>query len=202
MEQLDILKNIYKLQYLVLFILLVLFIILKKVILIQFAVVTFLFLILVFIIGTYKLKKINRLTKKIDINLNSSLFVITTDGINYVLNQKTKIKESKKIINVFYLARCILKKYDKESRPTKFERNLFDNEMLELSQWLKKNGITEIKTFTHGKIIKRLKKHFDVEPNSPIKTMSCYRWVQISSESRGKLIEKPNDFRHYKLKPK
>lgn len=156
-------------------------------------------IVMLALIGEYKKRKFMRLTELLEINKKASFFVITTDGVNYELNQKIKKEERKKRVNAIYLVRCIFKRYDdKPCLPPK-ENKLILKDLLTISKWLKQRGDIDLITFTHGDMHKILSRNFILEPVSSVKKMSCLRWCSITLESRGLLLEKPNDFRYYKL---
>ncbi len=156
-------------------------------------------IVMLALIGEYKKRKFMRLTELLEINKKASFFVITTDGVNYELNQKIKKEERKKRVNAIYLVRCIFKRYDDKPRLPPKENKLILKDLLTISQWLKQRGDIDLITFTHGDMHKILSRNFILEPVSSVKKMSCLRWCSITLESRGLLLEKPNDFRYYKL---
>lgn len=169
---------------------------------IELAILTAIILItgfLLLIIAIYTNKKIKLLTNNLDCNKNASFFVITTDGVNYELNQKIKKEKRKKRVNAIYLVRCIFKIYDdKPCLPLEVNK-LILKDILTISKWLKQRGDIDLITFTHGDMHKILSRNFILEPVSSVKKMSCLRWCSITLESRGLLLEKPNDYRYYKL---
>lgn len=161
--------------------------------------VTISLILMVALIGEYKKRKFMRLTEKLEINKKASFFVITTDGVNYELNQKIKKEKRKKRVNAIYLVRCIFKRYDDKPCLPPEVNKLILKDLLTISKWLKQRGDIDLITFTHGDMHKILSRNFILEPVSSVKKISCLRWCAITLESRGLLLEKPNDYRYYKL---
>ncbi|MBG9756590.1 hypothetical protein J2B92_16070 [Lysinibacillus sphaericus] len=66
-----------------------------------------LFIVLVMIANIlHKNFKIKKASNLIECNKFASFFAITTDGVNYELNQKIKKKDRKKRVNTIYRLRC------------------------------------------------------------------------------------------------